>query len=147
MASKLGDANALVAEGEGARKARDDAEMKLQAMGEARMRNVAAIEALDDKLAEEQLARENAEAALAAALADAAGPAAREAAAVARADAAEAQLAGLKKSLRESRVACAALDAAAGARAENRQGQAVQTDWEPIAMPLPAPPKPAGRAP
>ena len=72
MASKLGDANALVAEGEGARKARDDAELKLQAMGEARMRNVAAIEALDDKLAEEQLARENAEAALAAALADAA---------------------------------------------------------------------------
>ena len=60
---------------------------------------------------------------------------------------AEAQLAGLKKSLRESRVACAALDAAAGARAENRQGAAVQTDWEPIAMPLPAPPKPAGRAP
>ena len=53
MASKLGDANALVAEGEGARRARDDAELKLQAMGEARMRNVAAIEALDDKLAEE----------------------------------------------------------------------------------------------
>ena len=46
MASKLGDANALVAEGEGARRARDDAELKLQAMGEARMRNVAAIEAL-----------------------------------------------------------------------------------------------------
>ena len=41
----------------------------------------------------------------------------------------------------------AAREAAAVARAENRQAQAVQTDWEPIAMPLPAPPKPAGRAP
>ena len=59
-----------------------------------------------------------------------------------RADAAEAQLAGLKKSLRESRVACAALDAQSSARAELRRAAEVQTDWISVTMPLPAPKKP-----